>query len=97
MPDGTYKLGQTVIHVKGATCTTEDGVLAGSVISLDRAVENFQQMTGAGLPISSRLASINPAGMLGLPMNPEPGAAADFNIYDVQGRRRGTILRGVLL
>jgi N-acetylglucosamine-6-phosphate deacetylase len=38
MPDGTYKLGQTVIHVKGATCTTEDGVLAGSVISLDRAV-----------------------------------------------------------
>ena len=97
MPDGTYKLGQTVVHVEGATCTTEDGVLAGSVISLDRAVENFQQMTVAGLPVASRLASINPAEMLGLSANPEPGAAADFNIYDVQGRRRGTILRGVLL
>jgi len=97
MPDGKYKLGQTVVHVAGATCTTEDGVLAGSVISLDRAVENLQQMTGAGLPVASRLASINPARMLGLPETLVPGAAADFNIYDIQGRRLGTILRGVLL
>ena len=97
MPDGKYKLGQTVVHVAGETCTTEDGVLAGSVISLDRAVENLQQMTGAGLPVASRLASINPARMLGLPETLVPGAAADFNIYDIQGRRLGTILRGVLL
>jgi N-acetylglucosamine-6-phosphate deacetylase len=54
-------------------------------------------MTGAGLPVASRLASINPARMLGLPETLVPWAAADFNIYDIQGRRLGTILRGVLL
>ena len=97
MPDGKYKLGETVVHVKGATCTTEEGVLAGSVISLDRAVENLQQMTGAGLQVASRLASINPAEMLGLAETLVPGAAADFNIYDLTGKRLGTILRGVLM
>jgi N-acetylglucosamine-6-phosphate deacetylase len=97
MPDGTYKLGQTVVHVKGATCTTEEGVLAGSVISLDCAVENLRQMTGAGLQVAARLASINPAEMLGLPEILVPGAAADFNIYDDHGKRRGMIFRGVLM
>ena len=97
MPDGTYKLGQTVVHVKGATCTTEEGVLAGSIISLDRAVDNLRQMTGAGLHVAARLASINPASMLGLPESLVPGAAADFNIYDITGKRLGTILRGVLM
>ncbi len=97
MPDGKYKLGQTVVHVAGATCTTEDGVLAGSVISLDRAVENVQQMTGVGLPVASRLASINPAEMLGLAKTLVPGAVADFNIYDVRGRRIGSVLRGMVM
>lgn len=97
MPDGKYKLGQTVVHVKGATCTTGEGVLAGSVISLDRAVENLRQMTGAGLHVAARLASINPAKMLSLPEALVPGAAADFNIYDAGGRRLATILRGVLM
>jgi N-acetylglucosamine-6-phosphate deacetylase len=94
MPDGTYKLGQTVVHVTGATCTTDDGVLAGSVITLDRAVANLQEMTGTGLPIASRLASVNPNRMLGLPEMLEPGAAADFNVYDHQKRKVATILRG---
>ena len=97
MPDGTYKLGETVVHVKGATCTTKEGVLAGSVISLDRAVDNLRQMTGAGLHVAARLASINPAKMLSLPEASVPEAAADFNIYDAGGMRLGTILRGVLM
>jgi len=97
MSDGKYKVGQTDVHVAGATCTTEEGVLAGSVISLDRAVDNLREMTGAGLPIASRLASINPAVLLGLQETLAPESAADFNIYDARGRRLGTILRGVLL
>jgi N-acetylglucosamine-6-phosphate deacetylase len=97
MPDGRYKVGQTVVHVAGATCTTEEGVLAGSVMSLDRAVDNLQAMTGAGLPVASRLASINPAAMLGLQETFAPGSAADFNIYDGHGKRLGTILRGLIL
>ena len=97
MPDGKYKLGETIVQLAGTSCTTEEGVLAGSVVSLDQAVDNLQKMTGAGLPIASRLASINPARMLGLPDLLLPGSAADFNIYDGQGRRVGTILRGVEL
>jgi N-acetylglucosamine-6-phosphate deacetylase len=30
MPDGVYKIGETRIHVRGQTCTTDAGVLAGA-------------------------------------------------------------------
>jgi N-acetylglucosamine-6-phosphate deacetylase len=42
MPDGRYKLGQTIVDVKDGRCTTERGVLAGSVLTLDQAVRKLQ-------------------------------------------------------
>jgi N-acetylglucosamine-6-phosphate deacetylase len=97
MPDGIYKLGETAVHVKDGSCTTEAGVLAGSVLTLDEAVRRMQQFTGADLPVAVRLASRNPARMLGLSEDLVPGAAANFNVYDAQGKRQHTILRGRLL
>ncbi|WP_263416488.1 N-acetylglucosamine-6-phosphate deacetylase [Terriglobus albidus] len=97
MPDGTYKAGGTVVRIKGSACVTDEGTLAGSIITLDRAVENFLRMTGAPLPVAARLAASNPARMLGLPEELIPGAWADFNLYGTQGERRGTMLRGELL
>lgn len=97
MPDGVYKLGQTTVHLRGRTCRTDEGVLAGSVIMLDQAVENFRMFTNSTLAVAVRMASANPARMLGLPDLLSPGAAANFNIFDGEGRRTGTILRGELL
>ncbi len=97
MPDGVYRLAETSVYVKGVRCTTESGVLAGSVLTLDEAVRRMQDFTGADLPTAVRLASRNPARMLGLRHDLVAGTVANFNIYDAAGRRMQTILRGQLL
>jgi len=97
MPNGEYMTGDTLVHVEGDTCRTETGVLAGSVITLDRAVANLRRFTHAELHTAARLASLNPARMLGLPEPLTPGALADFNIYDADGSRRQSFMRGTLL
>ena len=97
MPNGVYRLGETTVHVKNGRCTTEAGVLAGSVLTLDEAVAKMQEFSGADLPTAVRLASRNPARMLGLPDQLTTGAAANFNVYDAQGKRRQTVLRGQVI
>jgi N-acetylglucosamine-6-phosphate deacetylase len=97
MPDGIYKLGETTVHVKDGRCTTDEGVIAGSVVTLDEAVARMQRFTGADLGTAVRLASRNPARMLGLPDDISVGAYANFNVYGPDGQRRETFLRGRLL
>lgn len=96
-PNGTYMAGDTVVHVEGDVCRNSEGVLAGSIITLERAVANLRTMTGAEVPLAARLASVNPARMLGLPEALEPGAIADFNVYDADGNRRQCFVRGSLV
>jgi N-acetylglucosamine-6-phosphate deacetylase len=97
MPNGKYMTGETVVHVEGDVCRTDTGVLAGSVITLDRAVSNLSKTARAELHTAVRLASINPARMLGLPKSLVPGALADFNVYDAVGVRRECFIRGSLI
>jgi N-acetylglucosamine-6-phosphate deacetylase len=97
MPNGTYRTGDSVVHVEGDACRTDTGVLAGSVITLDRAVANLQKIARADLHVAAQAASTNPARMLGLPEPLEPGALADFNIYDADGIRRQCFVRGSLI
>jgi len=97
MPNGIYKLGETTVHLQDGRCTTDAGVLAGSVIALDQAVSRMREFTGADLPTAVRLASRNPARMLGLSDDLTVGAVANFNVYDSSGTRTQTILRGRIL
>ena len=94
MPDGVYKLGETTIHLQDRTCTTDAGVLAGSVIMLGEAVANLIRFTGTELATAVRMASANPARMLGLPNPLAVGRPANFNVFDEQGRRSATVVRG---
>lgn len=69
MPDGRYKLGELEVNVANGRCTLAESngdVLAGSVLTLDRAVRNFSSFTDAELPVSVALATRNPARLLGL-------------------------------
>ena len=102
MPDANYMLGELVVTVKEGRCLlTSDlanGVetLAGSVLTMDRAVENLRRFTAAPLATAVRLASRNPARMLGLNDLGEVavGRPANFNLYSAAGELRQTILRG---
>jgi N-acetylglucosamine-6-phosphate deacetylase len=95
MPDGTYTLGDFPVEVRDGVCMS-GGALAGSTLTMDRAVANVQEFTGATLATAVRLASRNPAEMLGMPALGQitPGAAANFNIFDDAGRQTGSILNG---
>src|ERR1035437_6482602 len=65
MPDGTYQLGDFAVQVANGRAMAR-GVLAGSVLTLDRALTNFMAFTGAPLEQALRLLTVNPAAMTGL-------------------------------
>jgi N-acetylglucosamine-6-phosphate deacetylase len=65
MPDGEYQLGEMAVQVTNGYATA-NGVLAGSVLTLDRALENFVRFTGATVQQGLRLLTTNPAAMTGL-------------------------------
>jgi N-acetylglucosamine-6-phosphate deacetylase len=65
MPNGEYRLGGFAVQVANGRATV-GGALAGSVLTLDRAVENFVKFTGASVENALRLVTTNPAAMTGL-------------------------------
>jgi len=65
MPDGEYQLGGFMVQVAGGKASMGD-VLAGSLLTLDRALTNFVQFTSASLEEGLRLLTANPAAMIGL-------------------------------
>ena len=64
MPDGEYHLGGFAVQVANGKAMAR-GVLAGSVLTLDRALTNFLEFTVAELEQGLRLLSTNPATMTG--------------------------------
>ncbi len=65
MPDGEYQLGGFMVQVANGRASFGD-VLAGSVLSLDKALRNFLAFTGASVEDGLRLLTTNPAAMTGL-------------------------------
>jgi N-acetylglucosamine-6-phosphate deacetylase len=65
MPDGVYMLGDMEVVVRDGRCTS-DGVLAGSVLTLDSGVQNLMKFTGASLKTAVAAASRNPSMLMGI-------------------------------
>jgi N-acetylglucosamine-6-phosphate deacetylase len=68
MPDGTYMLGDMEVEVRDGRCTS-DGILAGSVLTLDRGVQNLVKFTGANLDTAVAAATRNPSQLMGIENN----------------------------
>jgi N-acetylglucosamine-6-phosphate deacetylase len=67
MGDGTYiRPGNRRVVVKDGEARLESGSLAGSVLTMDRAVQNAVDLVGLSIVEAVRLASYNPAVNLGL-------------------------------
>jgi N-acetylglucosamine-6-phosphate deacetylase len=65
MPDGTYVLGGFEVTVTGGICRNSEGKLAGSTLTLDRALRNIVTL-GASLEDALRMLTFNPAKLLGI-------------------------------
>jgi len=95
MPEGRYRLGTFEVEVKNGRCLL-DGKLAGSVLTMDRAVRNVMQFAQWELQQAVRLATLNPARVAGVANRGklEAGAQADFVVLSSGGEVRNTIVRG---
>jgi N-acetylglucosamine-6-phosphate deacetylase len=98
MPDGTYMLGGLAVQVHDGRCEF-DGRLAGSVLTLDRAVRNMMKFAGINLQSAIRLATLNPASVLGVTKrkgNLTVGADADVAVFTPAGEVVRTIVGGIV-
>jgi N-acetylglucosamine-6-phosphate deacetylase len=97
MPDGRYQLGPIQVDVKDGKCTS-NGSLAGSVLTMDRAVRNITQFSNWSLRDAVRAASLNPARAVGMAENfgvLAAGSRADFTVLSPNGEVIKTIVGGV--
>ena len=98
MPDGPYRLGEMEVRVKNGRCVIGEDTLAGSTLTLDRALLNFMRFTGASIAEVLPLATRNPARMTGLDSEIgviAPGRSADIAVLSMRNEIIGTILRGI--
>lgn len=96
MPDGRYRLGSFEVDVKDGRCTA-NGTLAGSVLTLDRAVRNVMGFGQWDLQRAVRLATLNPARITGFGGKKgclAAGAQADMVVLSSTGEVRKTIIGG---
>jgi N-acetylglucosamine-6-phosphate deacetylase len=96
MPNGRYRLGSLEVDVQDGKCLAE-GKLAGSVLTMDRAVQNVMKFANWDLQHAVRLATLNPARTAGILPNAgklAPGAPADMVVLGENGDVHKTIVRG---
>ena len=65
MPDGKYLLGGIEVTVSEGVCRNAEGRLAGSTLTLDRALRNIVSL---GIPLANavKMLTLNPATLLGI-------------------------------
>jgi N-acetylglucosamine-6-phosphate deacetylase len=96
MPDGEYMLGGFAVEVAGGRATA-NGVLAGSVLTLDRALTNFLAFSGASLEDGLGLLTRNPAAMTGVALAPlQIGAKANLVAVDGRGKLVASMVHGAV-
>jgi len=96
MPDGRYRLGSFEVDVRDGKCTVH-GKLAGSVLTMDRAVHNLARFAGWDLPQAVAAASKNPARVARVANKGvlAAGADADFVVLTPEGEVLRTFIGGV--
>lgn len=100
LADGDYDLGGHIVHVADGIARTSSGSLAGSTLTLDKAVRNVIQFAGVSLNQALAMASRVPAEAMGWSGRKGvlvPGADADVILFDSSLNIRGSIIAGNLV
>jgi N-acetylglucosamine-6-phosphate deacetylase len=97
MPDGKYRLGNFDVQVTGGVVRNSEGKLAGSALTLDRALRNIVAL---GIPMEEavRMLTLYPAQLLGIESRKgfiAAGADADLVFLDSQLQISKVVTRGI--
>jgi N-acetylglucosamine-6-phosphate deacetylase len=97
MGRGAFTLGAQTVEVKDGVPRLADGTLAGSILQLHRAVQNFAAAAGTSRRDAVQAASLTPARLLGLHRRKgriAPGMDADVVVLGRDGEVLLTVARG---
>jgi N-acetylglucosamine-6-phosphate deacetylase len=99
MPDGKYNLGKFEVIVSNGVCRNAEGKLAGSTLTLDRALRNIVAL---GVPLADAVPMLtaNPAKLLGIEFKKgalRAGADADIVLLDQNLHISNVWTRGIPL
>jgi N-acetylglucosamine-6-phosphate deacetylase len=100
LADGVYRLGKLTIFVTNGVARLFNGVLAGSTLTMERAVQNFMKFTNCSLPEAVRCATLNPARILGIDLKTgsiEVGKKADLVVFDENFNIKHVFFSGTLI
>jgi N-acetylglucosamine-6-phosphate deacetylase len=97
LPDGEYALDERKVEVRDGAVRLADGTLAGSSLTMERALANIQRATGRPLKELWRLTSLNAArqiGVSGAKGSLEVGKDADLVLLDADFNVHLTVVGG---
>jgi N-acetylglucosamine-6-phosphate deacetylase len=97
LPEGEHRLDDRVVELRDGAVRLPDGTLAGSVLTLDRALRNLAAATGREPWELWPAASANAAASIGVADRKgrlEPGLDADLVLLAADGTVSATIVEG---
>jgi N-acetylglucosamine-6-phosphate deacetylase len=98
LDDGIYQMGNQEIELKGYEARLKkSGTLAGSVLTLNRAVKNALEWTGIAVNQAVNMASLNPSRVIGLKHEMgsiQEGKYANLVVFDKEFNVLETYLKG---
>jgi len=104
LPDGVYRMtdGRLYRTRKGDVARLVDSpeVIVGSVLTMERGLRNLVELCGFPIHLASRMASLNPARVLGMDGeigSIEPGKLADIAVLDRDYRVLMTVVSGEVI
>jgi N-acetylglucosamine-6-phosphate deacetylase len=97
LPEGRHRLDDRTVEVRDGAVRLEGGGLAGSVLTLDRALRNLAAATGHEPAALWKTASANAAQSAGVDHckgRLEPGLDADLVLLDADAAVQATVIEG---
>jgi N-acetylglucosamine-6-phosphate deacetylase len=97
MPDGEYPIDNRITVVRDGAVRLPDGTLAGSTLTMERALRNFIQAAGRPLSELWQTSSLNAARAIGVSARKgslEVGKDADLVLVDNQINVQFTVVEG---
>ena len=99
LPEGTHSFAGRTVVLKDGAVRLSNGTLAGSALTLDRAVRNMVTLAGVSWSDAIRMATLTPAAIAGVSHRKgciQPGADADLLALDDKGVIQRVWTRGHL-
>jgi N-acetylglucosamine-6-phosphate deacetylase len=100
LPEGEYRLDERSVHIKEGAVRLADGTLAGSVLTMERALKNVCAATGRPLEETWAMSSLNAARAIGVSARKgslEIGKDADLVLLDEGFNVKLTVAQGEIV